>query len=222
MSQFKLIAGLGNPGKRYQNTRHNVGFMLLDHVGASVLHSNPSEAAEPSFEPAGSFSWASKSGCEVAQVRLAGVQVTLIKPQSFMNLSGGPLGQILRFYKFPAEALIVVHDDIDLPLGVIRIKSGGGDGGHNGIRSIVEDLKTPAFVRLKIGVGRPGEKSAASQPWDGPGQGGSSVVEWVLGDFKKEEASELERVLSRAEAALAELCLSGVEIAQRKFNQALP
>jgi len=204
VSYFKLIAGLGNPGKRYQDTRHNIGFMLLDYMGEHL--------GADAFEAGLCVSWRAKLGCLIREVRIKGHPVYMVKPQSYMNMSGEPLSGVLRFFKLSPADLIVVHDDIDLPLGVMRIKSGGGDGGHNGIRSITAFLGTADFVRLKLGVGRPSVEPAAA------GQTSEQVVDWVLGRFTDREAKTVQEILGRGEMALTELCTSGIEVAQRKFN----
>jgi PTH1 family peptidyl-tRNA hydrolase len=136
-----IIAGLGNPGERYSGTRHNIGFMVID------------EAAGKWKCPLGLARWESLS----ARVSLFGQKVCLVKPMTYMNVSGRAIAGYVDFYKVPPQRLLVVHDDLDMKLGRIKLISGGGPGGHNGIRSLIEHLGNKDFFRLKIGIGRPGQ-----------------------------------------------------------------
>ncbi len=191
---IRIVAGLGNPGREYEGTRHNVGFALLDRFA----------------ESRGRVEWRRSREAMVAEASgVASSKVLLMKPQSFMNLSGGPIAEVVRFYKFSPRQLLVVHDDIDLALGTVRVKVGGGDGGHNGIRSIAACLGDVEFVRLRVGVGRPGEAS---------GRPRTEVVGWVLGRFGREESSLLDEVLERGVQAIDELMSGDIASAQRKFN----
>ena len=157
-----IIAGLGNPGSKYANNRHNVGFMAADAI-----------ARRHSFSP-----WSKKFQAEIAEGKLAGEKVLLIKPQTFMNLSGQAVGEAMRFYKLEPSALTVLYDEIDLVAGKLRIKTGGGAGGHNGIRSLDQHIG-PNYRRIRIGVGHPGIKelvhghvlsdfAKADRPWLDP------------------------------------------------------
>ena len=188
MADFRFIAGLGNPGLEYERTRHNIGFLLLD----ALAHAQ-----------SGSVGWKGKRGAETSDIELEGTRVTLIKPLEFMNLSGGPIAQILQFVKAPPSELIVVHDDIDLPYGMIRVRPEGEDGGHRGIRSIIESLGTDKFVRLKLGVGRPE---------------GGEVRDWVLERFSKQEVADQAAFMQKSIEALKCLMREGVKVAQNKFN----
>jgi PTH1 family peptidyl-tRNA hydrolase len=155
---LRLIVGLGNPGTKYYKTRHNAGFLLLDQL-LSTLKTD----------------WQGKKfEAEWARVIVADQDCLLLKPQTFMNLSGKAVAQAMRFYKLSPENIIVVHDDIDMPLGKVKIRIGGGHGGHNGIRSIMDELSADSFARLKLGVGRPEGKFPA-------------VSDWVLSDFADSE-----------------------------------
>ncbi|TIP91688.1 MAG: aminoacyl-tRNA hydrolase [Mesorhizobium sp.] len=166
-----LFAGLGNPGAKYANNRHNVGFMAADAI-----------ARRHSFSP-----WSKKFQGLIAEGTLAGEKVLLIKPQTFMNLSGQSVGEALRFYKLDASALSVFYDEIDLAAGKVRIKVGGGSGGHNGIRSLDQHVGKD-FRRVRIGVGHPGAKAM--------------VHGHVLGDFAKTDREWLDVLLDTiAEAA---------------------
>jgi PTH1 family peptidyl-tRNA hydrolase len=159
-----VIAGLGNPGSKYANNRHNVGFMAADAI-----------ARRHSFSP-----WAKKFQAEIAEGKLAEEKVLLIKPQTFMNLSGQAVGEAMRFYKLEPAALTVLYDEIDLAAGKLRIKTGGGAGGHNGIRSLDQHLGS-SYRRIRIGVGHPGVKEL--------------VHGHVLGDFAKTDRTWLDPLL---------------------------
>ncbi|XHR28689.1 MAG: aminoacyl-tRNA hydrolase [Chthoniobacteraceae bacterium] len=181
---FRLIVGLGNPGREYERTRHNVGFMVLDKLAA---RSGANWRVEKDWK------------AEVA----AAEGVVYCKPSSFMNLSGGPVNAVARFYKTgPAETL-VVYDDLALPLGKLRLRTGGSAGGHNGMASVIERLGTPAVPRLRIGIG-------AAVP--------GSMVGHVLGRFSPEEAPELEAALDRAVSAIEIAQNNGLPAAMNQFN----
>ncbi len=135
----RLVAGLGNPGPEYAATRHNAGFMVVDLLGENL------RAAY----------WKDECGAQTSQVRLGDEELVLAKPQTFMNLSGASVKRLVDEYDVPLDGLIVVHDDIDLPAGTVRVKNGGGHGGHNGLRSLHEKLQDGEYVRVRVGVGRP-------------------------------------------------------------------
>ncbi len=141
---IQLIAGLGNPGPKYQQTRHNAGFWYVDEL-ASSLHVN--------------FRSENKFHGEVAKARISGEDVWLLKPDTFMNLSGQSIAALARFYKIQVSQILVVHDELDLPPGIARLKRGGGHGGHNGLRDTIEKTGSKDFARLRIGIGHPGDKS---------------------------------------------------------------
>lgn len=197
LSLVQLIAGLGNPGQQYERTRHNLGFLLVDRFAESLGSS------------AGPVSWRERSGALVCEARFRGERVILVKPQTFMNRSGEPLVQVMRFYKVEVGSIVVAHDEVDLPLGALRIKSGGGDGGHNGIKSVVSMLGSADFIRLRLGVGRP--PVGQNLPPDG-------IASWVLGRFSNEETSVVSELLTRGVLALEALCAEGVKTAQNRFN----
>lgn len=138
-----LIVGLGNPGPKYSGTRHNIGFEVVDELAA---------AASPM--PAG-FSVHKRSNAEIAETRLGDTKVVLAKPRTFMNLSGGPVKALADFFKVPVAQLIVIHDDLDLDFGAVKLRPGGGDRGHNGLRSTTKSLGTRDYLRLSVGIGRP-------------------------------------------------------------------
>jgi PTH1 family peptidyl-tRNA hydrolase len=145
-NQLKAIAGLGNPEDRYERTLHNAGFWFVDAVARRF---------------GGSFRYEKKFDAELAKTRIGGEDVWLIKPQSYMNLSGGPVRGVIDYYRIGVGDLLVAHDEIDLPPGKVRLKVGGGHGGHNGIRDVAKHCG-PNFVRLRLGVGHPGEKDKVS------------------------------------------------------------
>jgi PTH1 family peptidyl-tRNA hydrolase len=183
-----LIAGLGNPGRMYRLNRHNVGFMLIDHLAESAgikLGKVQSRAIT------GLGDWESK-------------RLLLVKPQTYMNLSGDAIFSLLKYYKIPKEQLMVVHDDLDLPLGTIRIRPSGGAGGQKGMASIIKRLDTQNFSRMRIGIGRP------------PGQ--MQASDYVLEDFLTGEREVLEEVLKRASEAIRVFISSSVDQAMTQFN----
>lgn len=183
-----LVAGLGNPGPQYAGNRHNAGFMVAELLAARI----------------GSAFRRDRSRTQAASGRLARVPVILAKPMSFMNLSGEPLAAMARFYKIPPERLVVVHDELDLPFGTIRLKLGGGDGGHNGLRSLTRTLGTRDYCRVRVGIGRP------------PGR--QDPADYVLRDFSAAERKELPLVLERAADAVEALLRLGLAAAQNEFH----
>lgn len=143
-ARIELIVGLGNPGRDYADTRHNAGFWFVEEVARKY---------------AGSFKPDRKFQGEAARVRIEGQDVWLLKPETFMNLSGQSVLALMQFYKIPLQNILVVHDDLDLPAGVARMKQGGGHGGHNGLRDIIARCGGNDFARLRLGIGHPGDKS---------------------------------------------------------------
>jgi PTH1 family peptidyl-tRNA hydrolase len=187
-----LIVGLGNPGPRYAANRHNVGFMVLDLLAERV---------------GGKFK-AHKGRADVVEGRLVGEPVALAKPKSYMNESGGPVASIRGFYKAPIEQLIVVHDELDIPYGALRLKRGGGDGGHNGLRSLTRSLGSREYLRVRFGIGRP------------PGR--QDPADFVLEDFRAAERKDLPFLIDRAADAVEALITVGLEPAQNRFHADLP
>lgn len=183
-----LIVGLGNPGPRYAGTRHNAGFCVADLLAGRI----------------GARFKAHKGRCDVVEGRLADVPVVLAKPKSYMNLAGGPVASIARFYKVPVVRITVVHDELDLPFGSLRLKRAGGDGGHNGLRSTTSALGSNDYVRVRFGIGRP------------PGR--QDPAEFVLRDFAPAERTELPFLLDRAADAVELVLAQGLEAAQNQFN----
>jgi len=186
--KVRLIAGLGNPGKTYKDTRHNAGFMVLDEIAA---------AYSISFD---------KNKFDVLYGRgvMEGIDVVLAKPQSFMNRSGQPIRSLASYFKILCEDMLIVHDDIDLTIGRIKIKEKGGHGGHKGIKSLIDAFGNGNFTRLRIGVGR-SERS--------------SVTDHVLGKFSKDEKMNLDRVISRSRDAVVSFFIEGIAECMNKFNQ---
>ena len=185
-----LVVGLGNPGPGYAGHRHNVGQMALAEVARRVSATLKSH----------------KANAAVAEARLSpgGPKLILAKPNSFMNLSGGPVAALLRFYDLDASRLIVLHDELDIPFDTVRLKSGGGHGGHNGIRDIAAAIGTPEFVRVRIGIGRP------------PGR--QDAADFVLKPFSAAEREVLPSLLSDAADATELVITDGLLAAQAKFH----
>ncbi len=186
-----LVVGLGNPGPKYAATRHNAGFLVLDLLAERI---------------GGRFKTQKASGgrAEVVEGRLAGSPVVLAKPTSFMNESGGPVSSVARFYKVPVERIAVVHDELDLPFGAIRLKRGGGEGGHNGLRSTSSALATKDYARVRFGIGRP------------PGR--KDPADYVLREFASAERRELAFLVDQAADAVEALIANGLEAAQNEFH----
>jgi PTH1 family peptidyl-tRNA hydrolase len=182
-----LVAGLGNPGREYERHRHNVGRMVVDELGRRH-----------------GASWRSKFSAGLAEVRLDGHKVALLRPETYMNESGRSVGAAARFFKVQPEALLVVHDEGDFDLGRLQARVGGGLAGHNGLRSIVAQLGTPDFLRLRVGVGRPGRGDHRS------------LADFVLSDFEPVDAAET--IVARAADAVETVVLQGLDEAQRRFN----
>ena len=187
-----LVVGLRNPGPDYAGTRHSIGAEVLDELAGRAL---PMPA---------SFSAHKRTNCDLAQTRLADHAVVLASPRTYMNLSGGPVSSVAKYFSVPATDVIVVHDDIDLDFGVVRLKRGGGEGGHNGLRSISTSLGTRDYVRVRVGVGRP------------PGR--MPVADHVLKRFAKAEQAEVPFLVGDAADAVEELLRHGLGEAQNRVN----
>lgn len=187
-----LIAGLGNPGGQYAGNRHNVGFMVADLLaermgGRFTSHRSRAKVCEGRFGTPG----------------VSSRRVVLAKPMSFMNVSGGPTAALRDFFKVPVSQLVVIHDELDIPYGALRLKRGGGDNGHNGLKSITKALGAD-YHRVRFGVGRP------------PGRMG--VADFVLRDFSTAERKELDYFVDRAADAVESLIVDGLERAQTTYN----
>jgi len=183
-----LIAGLGNPGTEYAGNRHNAGYMVADLLAGRM----------------GARFKRDRSGAAVATGRLAGLPVTLGKPLSYMNLSGRAVAVLRNFYKIPPDRVIVLHDDLDIPFGAIRLKLGGGDNGHNGLRSVTAALSTRDYYRVRLGIGRP------------PGR--MDPADFVLRDFAAAERKQLPGLIDRSGDAVEALLTSGLAAAQNEFH----
>jgi peptidyl-tRNA hydrolase, PTH1 family len=183
-----LVVGLGNPGREYRDTRHNIGFKVAEELA---------RRHDAGFR--------SKFSGLVADVRIEGRRVALLEPQTFMNDSGRSVAAAARFYKVPFPSLLVVHDEVDLAVGRLQIRLGGGLAGHNGLRSIVRQLGSPDFLRLRIGVGRP--ERGDPRP----------VADFVLSPFEPDV--DVEGIVGRAADAVEALAADGAEAAQQRFNE---
>jgi peptidyl-tRNA hydrolase, PTH1 family len=184
-----LVVGLGNPGPDYAETRHNVGFAVVELLAARA--------------GGGRFS-KHRSNADVLEGRLSGRRVVLAKPRTYMNVSGGPVAGLLRYYSVAVEDLVVVHDELDLGFGVVRLKRGGGEGGHNGLRSVSGSIGSKEYLRVRFGIGRP------------PGR--QDPADYVLKRFSGAERTELDFAVDLAADATEALLADGLEAAQNKFH----
>ena len=185
---MKMIAGLGNPGSEYARTKHNVGFMFLDALA----------------EKLGADNWKTKYDALVAEARIGTEKVLLVKPLTYMNESGRAVGPLMSWYKLAPEDLIVVHDDMDIPAGTIRIRRKGSAGGHNGMKSILYHVGDENFPRLRIGIGRP--------------LPGWTVVKHVLAPFSEEDVPKIREAISYLLPALECVVTDGVDLAMNRYN----
>jgi peptidyl-tRNA hydrolase, PTH1 family len=183
-----LVAGLGNPGPRYEITRHNAGFMVVDHLAEDL------RAAY----------WKDEAGARTSAVRVGDAEVVLAKPQSFMNVSGNSVSRLVDHYEVPLDRLIVVHDDIDLPEATVRVKAGGGHGGHNGLRSLHQQLGSGDYLRVRIGVGRP------------PGR--QDAADYVLEPMGRTAAESMGEAVLLGVRAVLHVIEHGVVAAMNEFN----
>lgn len=184
----KLIAGLGNPGEQYQSSRHNLGFLTLDYLAGR--HDIPLK----------------KQGFEAlfGKGKIGNEAVLLAKPQTYMNLSGIALERLVSYFRVDIKDLIVVHDDLDLPFETIRLKKGGGEGGHKGLMSIIQNVGSADFIRVRIGIGKPIRKAM--------------VEKYVLSPFAEEEQNAVPSILAVACDVIGEVILSGIEAAMQKYH----
>ncbi len=191
---MKLIAGLGNPGDAYSGNRHNVGFVALNH-----------------FAKRHGIKLDRKAGlARVGRGSVDGVEVTLAKPQTYMNLSGDSVARLATKLKVKPEDIIVLQDDLDIPLSRIQLRRGGNPGGHNGIISLIQELDSPDFIRIRIGIGRPQAEDEEYPP---------DIKEYVLSDFTPEEAKVIEKSVASASAAIDAILAEGLEKAGNRFNR---
>ena len=182
------MIGLGNPGDRYARTRHNAGVLVVEEL---------LRRTRSTFKR-------HKSGALVAEVVVGGERVALTRSTGFMNESGRPLGQLVRFYKTPVEQVIVVHDELDVPFGEVRVKVGGGTAGHNGLKSVGNHLSSKDFIRVRVGISRP--------------YGALDAADYVLQSFSGAERKELPEIIERAADAVERVLEAGAERAMNEFN----
>jgi PTH1 family peptidyl-tRNA hydrolase len=185
---MRLVVGLGNPGPEYQDNRHNLGFKVVDELSARARGSAPR----------------AKFGAEIGEVTIAGERVLLCKPMEYMNVSGQAVARVAGFWKVPVAEVIVVHDELDLPFGRLKLGAGGGHGGHNGLRSLLADLGDASFARVRVGVGRPAP--------------GHDPASYLLSNFSRAEAKELPDLIGTAAEAVETILKGGLTAAMNKFN----
>lgn len=185
---MKLIVGLGNPGSEYDKTRHNVGFRVVDRIASSLK-----EVVERE-----------KWNALYTTIEMSGEKVCLIKPQTFMNLSGDAVGRFFRFHKLEPQDMLVVHDELDLPLGRLKLSSGSRSGGHNGVQSIIETLGTSDFFRLRIGISKP--------------EGKVDVSHFVLSPFSKEERDLADEMIVRSASASVDWVSQGAQWVMQTYH----
>jgi len=185
----KIIVGLGNPGRKYAGTRHNIGFEVV----RVLAERNAGER------------WRSRFEAETTEIQVRGERLLLVAPQTFMNLSGRSVRSVVDFFKTPLADLLIICDDLNLDCGRLRIRASGSAGGQKGIQNIIDQLGTPEFPRLRIGIGRP--------------DGGVSTVNYVLQTFAKQERPMMDQAVDRAELAVETWVSEGIEVAMTKFNR---
>jgi len=183
-----LIIGLGNPGNRYRYTRHNIGFMVLDEISGRY----EVDIKQKSFDAL----W--------NRGKIAGINVLLAMPQTYMNLSGNAARNLIAYFKVDISKLIVIHDDLDLPFGTVRLKSGGGDAGHKGLKSIISCLGSADFMRIRMGIGKPSDRTP--------------IEDYVLQKFNPDESAQLQQIIQSASEAAAEIVISGMQQAMAKYH----
>lgn len=193
MPEIKLVIGLGNPGRKYEQTRHNIGFLVIDRLARTY-----------GAEMVNHLKW------RAHLAKVPGSGAILMKPQTFMNESGQSVGAALRFYKWQPQQVLVVYDDVSLPFGFLRFRTSGSAGGHNGIRSIISHLGSNQFPRLKLGIGNSRQEEEK--------KAGSSLTGHVLGEFSSNEKNHLENTLATAAEAVQFALAEGVESAANSFN----
>ena len=185
---MKLIVGLGNPGEQYRASRHNLGFLVLDQLAGQYGISLQKRAFD----------------AFLGKGRLGSGAIILAKPQTYMNLSGNAVQKLVEYFKIDVENLIIIHDDLDLPFQTLRLKKGGGDGGHRGLASIIQHLGSPDFLRVRIGIGKPIRKTM--------------VESYVLAPFSEDETIVLPRLIEQTCEAVRETVLVGIESAMRNYH----
>jgi PTH1 family peptidyl-tRNA hydrolase len=192
---MKLIIGLGNPGQGYSKSRHNIGFMCLKHFAHEHAIDFDKKQAD----------------ARTGRGTVEGIDVVLAKPQTYINLSGQSVNRLMHKFKLKPSDIIVIHDDMDLPLGKVRIRAGGSSGGHKGIDSIIRDIGTRDFIRIKVGIGRP-ERDNGNNYYD------DDIVDFVLNSFNPDEKKLIEPSIEKVSDAILCLLTEDVETAMNKFN----
>jgi PTH1 family peptidyl-tRNA hydrolase len=181
-----LIVGLGNPGQRYSDTRHNIGFRVADLLADKTARDR----------------WKTERDCDLVKAQPSSVEALILKPSTYMNRSGEAVSRVARFHKISPDHVIVIHDELDIPLGTIRLKLGGGDAGHNGLRSITQLLGSNNYYRIRVGIGRPSIPAMA-------------VSDWVLGTFSKDEDLVVEPIIRKSVSVIETLLEAGLKKAQQ-------
>jgi PTH1 family peptidyl-tRNA hydrolase len=189
MASIQLVAGLGNPGAKYEQTRHNAGFWFVDELARRC---NASFRAE------------SKYRSDVARCSIDGSECRLQKPMAFMNCSGQPVASLAAFYRIPRNAVLVVHDDLDLPVGTVKLKKSGGHGGHNGLRDLIPNLGGNDFLRLRIGIGHPGHRD--------------DVVDYVLKNPSREDKAAIDEAIAGALDVMPKILAGDIEAAMKQLH----
>lgn len=189
---MRLIIGLGNPGLKYQSTRHNIGFLVIDKLASDYSISVSMKGFDACF----------------GKGKIGDIPVLLAKPQTYMNISGVSAKKLIDYFKIDLEDLIIVHDDIDLPFETIRLKEGGGHAGHKGLISIIDHLGDMEFIRVRIGIGKPPDRSM--------------VEKYVLEPFTEDEMKLLPRIAASASDALTMIISSGIQAAMNHYNERIP
>ena len=185
---MKLVVGLGNPGKQYEKTKHNIGFMVVDAIADSVPHTP----------------WREKQRAEVCSITVAGEKVLLVKPQTFMNVSGESVGPLMRYYKIDPSDVYCIYDDMDLPVGKLRIRPNGSSGGHNGIKSLISHIGTENFPRFRVGIGRP------LPQW--------TVIDHVLAPFSEDSQEKVQKGIKDTVKAVLGTLEVGIDKGMNQFN----
>lgn len=196
---MKLIVGLGNPGDKYRDTRHNIGFMVVDHLAHELGQSNLP------------WEYSDKFKAEIARVG----EIVLVKPQLFMNASGVPVKALVDFYKLSPGDVWVIHDDLDLPIGKIRLRMGGASAGHHGVDSIIRELKSDKFTRFRLGIGKGRENIG---PNSDQKLNQKSVISFVISKFHRREAGDLKHLVKRTGDAVRIALNEGIDKAMNRFN----
>lgn len=198
---MKLIVGLGNPGQKYQTSRHNAGYIILDHLLQKL------ESKDKTF-----WENAPKFKAEVKKVVINDQEVTLLKPLTFMNNSGEAVQKYAAFFKIVPQDICIIHDDLDMPLGKIRIRFGGGSGGNNGVESIIEKLGTDKFLRIRLGIGRDSTDNTRADKT-------RVVSDYVLGNFTSREKGKMNSMIKQAIKDVFLICEHGIDLYMSKYNK---